>query len=405
MSLETPLYTWLIMDDFEFYNPVRIIFGRSKIDQAGSVARDIARRVLVCSGRGSARRSGSLQRLLGSLQRYGVEYVELSGIQSNPLLGKVRDGIELVGKHNLDGVVALGGGSVMDTGKAIAAGSCLKSGDIWDCFRHGREISRAIPLVAVPTLAASGSEMNGFMVITNEAENLKLAAGSPHVFPCCSILDPELTFSVPPDYTAYGAVDAVSHLLEPFFNRSWPDTPVQDGVTYGLIRAIVSESVKCLEKPDDYHARANLMWGATLALNGLAKSGIGDHNFPVHMIEHSLSALFNVPHGAGLAALFPGWIRWFASCGNLSRVAELARNMGWAPARTPDSGAATAASEGFAQWFREIKCPVCLADLSISEREHRAIVENAMVQARIWGIETQYNQDVILQILEECQVL
>ena len=391
------------MDDFEFYNPVRIIFGRSKIEQVGPLARDIARRFLVCAGSGSARRSGALQRLLSSLQHNGAECVELSGIQSNPLLSKVREGIDLVKKHQLEAVVALGGGSVMDTAKAIAAGSCLKDGDIWDCFRHGREISHALPVIAVPTLAASGSEMNGFMVITNETENLKLAAGSPHVFPRCSILAPELTFSVPADYTAYGAVDAVSHLLEPFFNRSWPDTPVQDGITYGLIRAIVSETAKCLEKPDDYSARANLMWGATLALNGLTKSGIGAHNFPVHMIEHSLSALFNVPHGAGLAALIPGWIKWFASCCNLPRVAEFARNMGWIHAHAPDTETAEAASSGFVRWFREIKCPVCLADLSISEREHKAIMENAMVQARIWGIEARYNPEVIARILEECQ--
>ncbi len=389
------------MDAFEFYNPVKIVFGKGRVNEIGTLVADIADALLLCTGSGSVHANGAFDKVAGSLEAGGVSFLELSGIRSNPVLSTVRRGIELVKAHELKGVVALGGGSVMDTAKAVAAGAMMDQGDIWDCFCGKREIEAALPVVTVPTLAASGSEMNGFMVITNEEEGYKLAAGSPHVYPALSVLDPELTFTVPASYTAYGGIDAVCHLLEPYFNRSWNDTPVQDGITYGLIRAIASETQTCLETPDDYNARANLMWGATLALNGLTKSGVGQHFFPVHLIEHSISALFDVPHGAGLAALLPGWMEWFAATGHDSRVSELGENLYGIQAGSSEHGAAETVSQ-FSAWILSLDCPIDLKGLSISRKDHEAIAENAMRQAGIWEFH-EYSEGVVLEILERCQ--
>jgi len=391
------------MDSFEFHNPVKIIFGRGRAAEAGMVVSGMADSVLLCYGKGSIKKNGVFQTVMDSLKKHGVSRVELSGIQSNPLLSRVRDGIDLVRKHNLDAVLAVGGGSVMDTAKAIAAGAVMRQGDIWDCFRGRAEIQEALPVITVPTLAASGSEMNGFMVITDEESSLKLAAGSPHVYPRVSVLDPEVTYSVPPDYTAYGGVDAICHLLEPFFNRSWPDTPVQDGITFGLIRAIAQATDRALASPLDYNARADLMWGATLALNGLTKAGVGEHFFPVHMIEHSISALFGVAHGAGLAALLPGWIEWFAANGHAARVADLGCGIYGLDSSNDVTETASQTVRIFSRWIASVGCPTDLNSLSISEADHEAIAENVMVQAGIWGVEHDYSVEKIMKILAGCQ--
>jgi alcohol dehydrogenase YqhD (iron-dependent ADH family) len=391
------------MDNFEFHNPVHIVFGRGRLKEAGIHMAHLGRSVLLCTGRGSVRKSGAFDKVAACLAQNGISFTELSGIQSNPLLSLVREGIKLVRERDIDAVLAVGGGSVMDTAKAVAAGAVLDGDDIWDCFTGRREIRKALPLMTIPTLAASGSEMNGFMVITDEDSGLKLAAGSPHVYPAISILDPELTFTVPADYTAYGGLDAVCHLLEPYFNRSWPDTPVQDGITHGLISAIVEATEKCLLEPDEYSARANLMWGATLALNGLTKAGVGEHFFPVHMIEHSISALFDVPHGAGLAALLPGWMEWFAGNGNAFRVAAVGQAVFGVDKALPDGEAASEMIVNFSRWLKKINCPADLHDLSISSGDHRRIAENAMVQAEIWGINKIYTSDRVVEILERCQ--
>jgi alcohol dehydrogenase YqhD (iron-dependent ADH family) len=391
------------MDQFEFHNPVKIIFGKGKAAAAGSYVSHIASSVLLCYGQGSIKKNGVFHAVTESLKQNGISWTELPDIQPNPLLSRVRQGIDIVRQNNLEAVMAVGGGSVMDTAKAIAAGAVMREGDIWDCFRGRKEIEGALPVVTVPTLAASGSEMNGFMVITHEENHLKLAAGSPFVYPAVSILDPEVTYTVPPDYTAYGGVDAVCHLLEPFFNRSWPDTPVQDEITYGLIRAIVKATDRCLATPANYNARANLMWGATLALNGLTKAGVGEHFFPVHLIEHSVSALFGVPHGAGLAALLPGWMEWFMSQGHAARISDLGRGIYGVDPRRAIEETASETIELFARWLESSGCPSSLESLSISPEDHGAIAENALVQAGIWGIDKNYNIEVIMHILARCQ--
>jgi alcohol dehydrogenase YqhD (iron-dependent ADH family) len=297
------------MHDFEFQNPTKIVFGAHRSREAGRRIAKIANSVLLVAGRNSAKRSGLLDRIKGDLEGYGIEVEVLSGVRSNPVLSTVYDGIDMARRYDVDVVVALGGGSVMDTAKAIAAGAAAHH-DVWDFFEGVATVCKALPVVTIPTLAASGSEMNGFMVITNNRTGHKLAAGSEHLYPVFSILDPVLTVSVPPDYTAYGAVDAVCHVMESYFNGPAEYTPVTDRIAEGIVRSIVDAVDVCLEEPDNVNARSAIMWASSLALCGLVKTGVGEHPFPVHLLEHAVSALFPVAHGAALAALLPGWMRW-----------------------------------------------------------------------------------------------
>ena len=390
------------MENFEFHNPTRIIFGKGILDEAGRVAKGLGRRCLLVTGRQSVRKAGTYDRIRGSLEAAGIEVADLSGIRSNPVLSRVYEGIETVRERGLELVLALGGGSVMDTAKAVAAGAVLQ-GDIWNVFEGRQEIRDALPVICVPTLAASGSEMNGFMVITNEQTGFKLAAGSPHVYPRISFLAPELTFSVPPDYTAYGGVDAVCHLLEPYFNGPAAETSVQDELTEGLIRCIMRATEACLACPADYDQRAVLMWAATLALNGLTRAGVGDHVFPVHLIEHAISAIHGVPHGAGLGALLPGWMKWKARNSGPEKICRFGRRCLKLRDEADLPACAEKASDALYHWLRGINCPASLHDLGISTKDHERISENAGQQAGIWGIGDIYSREVILEVLSFCQ--
>ncbi len=388
------------MENFEFQNPTRIIFGRGELDRAGLETRRYARKVLLVTGMGSVKRSGVFRQVADSLERAGVEFVELQGVRSNPVISGVREGIRLVREERAQAIMALGGGSVMDTGKAVAAGACLRDGDPWDFFTGSRVIQEALPVIAIPTLAASGSEMNGYMVITDEESGHKLAVGSPFIYPRVSILDPSVTFSVPGDYTAYGGVDAVCHLLEPYFNGPAPFTPVQDRLVEGLISVILEATPASIRKPDDYNARAALMWSATLALCGLTKAGVGTHYFPVHLMEHALSAIFHVPHGAGLAALLPGWMTWRSET-HPGKIARLGRRV-WGLEAKDDAALSHKTVDALRQWLGEIGCPKSLRDLGITGKDYRRIANNASFQASIWGIEQDYGVETMVTILGYC---
>ncbi len=390
------------MENFEFCNPTKIIFGTDALDKIGENLKGLGQRCLLVTGRKSAKESGAYDRVTKNLKEKGIKWFDLTGVQSNPVVSKVREGIEIVRQNDLSFVVALGGGSVMDTAKAVAAGTRLE-GDIWDVFEGKLEIERPLPVACIPTLAASGSEMNGFMVITNESTGYKLAAGSPLLYPKVSFLAPELTFSVPKNYTAYGGVDAICHLLEPYFNGPDPFTPVQDEVAEGLIRTIMAETAECLSKPQDYQHRAALMWAATLALNGLTRSGVGDHPFPVHLVEHALSAIYQIPHGAGLAALLPGWMKWKATYRGPEKVAQFGIKCLGCKEQNHVKETAFEASRAFASWLEGIGCPKSLSDLEIPKSDHEKIAENALHQSQIWGITDDYGKETITEILSFCQ--
>jgi alcohol dehydrogenase YqhD (iron-dependent ADH family) len=389
------------MQNFVFHNPTKIIFGRDTIDQIGPETAALGKKALLVYGRGSIKKTGLLDQVLTSLDQAGITVIEHGGVRSNPVLSHVRVGIARAKETGCTVIVAVGGGSVIDSAKAISAGVPVEH-DVWKFFTGKRAIKKTLPLTTVLTLAAAGSEMNSGMVITNEETREKFGFGNKLLYPRTSILDPEVTFTVPPDYTAYGAVDAISHVLEFYMTREDPATPVQDRIMEGLIENAMDSCDRCLKNPTDYTARADLMWTSTLALNGLTAAGLGRVGFPMHMIEHSLSALYDIAHGAGLAIVIPAWLTWFGHA-NPDRVAQLGRRVFPGKLQQAGSTADTAMStiDCFRTWFASVGCPVSLARAGIKEDEIPAIAANALRLAKVWRLK-EYNQNIIEKILQLC---
>ncbi|MCI5165512.1 MAG: iron-containing alcohol dehydrogenase [Candidatus Electrothrix sp. GM3_4] len=392
------------MQNFVFHNPTKIIFGRKTIPSVGPETIALGQKALLVYGQGSIKKSGLYDQVLSSLAEAGVTVVEHGGIRSNPLLDHVRAGIAKAKQEKVDVIVAVGGGSVIDTAKAIAAGSVVAH-DVWKFFIGKKSIKATLPILTVLTLAAAGSEMNSGMVITNQDTQEKFGFGHRFLYPKTSILDPEITFTVPPDYTAYGAVDAVAHVLEFYMTTQDLDTPVQARFMEGLIQNAMESCERCLADPRDYGGRANLMWTATLALNGLTAAGLGRVGFPMHLIEHSLSALYDVPHGAGLSVVMPGWLQWYLEQ-DAARIARLGR--GILPAdeqqKLVGEGDTVIAERTIAflrNWFSKVHSPVTLAELDIPTEDIPRIAQNALGLAKVWRL-NQYTQEVVEDILQRC---
>lgn len=387
------------MNNFCFHNPTKIIFGRNTIDQIGQETLQYGNKILLVYGMSSIKRHGLYDKICESLSRADLKIVEHGGVRSNPLLSHVREGIKLAKDHAVDSIVAVGGGSVIDSAKAIGAGAMAEH-DIWQFFKGKKGIKQSLPVLCVPTIAAAGAEMNSGMVITNDKTKQKIGIGNKLLLPKVSILDPTTTYSVPPDYTAFGAVDALAHLLEFYMTAEAQHTPVQDRLMEGLSINIISSCEQVLTAPTDYDSRADLMWCATLALNGLPAAGLGMVGFPMHMIAHSLGALYDAPHGAALAAVMPGWLSFQAERypAKLSQFAEKVLKI----TKADEFHKAVAAIEWLKTWFAKISCPTCLADLSISENHIPEIAENALSQAKLWRLR-EYTKEIIEEILRLCR--
>lgn len=392
------------MQNFVFHNPTKILFGRKTIPSVGPETVALGQKALLVYGQSSIKTSGLYEQVMNSLAEAEVTVVEHGGTRSNPLLSHVRQGIAKAKQEKVDVIVAVGGGSVIDTAKAIAAGSVVEH-DVWKFFIGKKSIKAALPVVTVLTLAAAGSEMNSGMVITNQDTQKKFGFGHRLLYPKVSILDPEVTFTVPPDYTAYGAVDAIAHVLEFYMSTEDTDTPVQTRLMEGLIQNAMVSCERCLADPRDYGGRANLMWTATLALNGLTAAGLGRMGFPMHMIEHALSALYNVPHGAGLSVVMPGWLQWYKEQ-DAARIAQLGRVLLPSDALQEVQGQGDLALvectiDLLRTWFSKVNSPVTLAELDIPTEDIPRIADNALGLAKVWRLD-QYTSEIIMDILQRC---
>ena len=386
------------MQNFVFHNPTKILFGKGTIRNIGPETIAFSNKVLLVYGSGSIKKNGLYQQVTDSLQNAGAEIIEHPGVQSNPLLSHVREGIALAKTHHCQVVCAVGGGSVIDEAKAICAGA-LVDHDVWKFFTGKKSITSTLPLTTVLTLAASGSEMNSGMVITNEESSQKFGFANKHLFPKTSILDPEATYSVPADYTAYGAVDAIAHVLEFYFTTTDPSTPVQDRFMEGLIINAMDSCDQVLADLHDYQGRADLMWTATLALNGLTGAGLGKVGFPMHMIEHSLSALYNVPHGAGLSAIIPGWMRHQCEI-TPERFAQFAERV-FDCRNGSVKERARVGIDSLQKWFEKVHSPTSLQALHIARQDIPRIAENALALAKVWRM-PDYDNERIQAILAGC---
>ena len=386
------------MQNFVFHNPTKILFGKNSVPSIGAETVLFGKRVLLVYGTGSIKKHGLYDQVVQSLLAADATITEHGGVQSNPLLSHVHEGITLAKENNCEVVCAVGGGSVIDEAKAICAGTPVQH-DVWKFFTGKKSIKKTLPLTTVLTLAAAGSEMNSGMVITNDATSQKFGFGNKQLFPKTSILDPSVTCSVPADYTAYGAIDAVSHVLECYFTTTDPYTPVQDRLMEGLVINAMESCNRVLAKPDDYHARADLMWTATLALNGLTSSGLGKVGFPMHMIEHSLSAFYNVPHGAGLSAVIPGWMRFNARL-QPERFAQFAERVFNIHTGNVEEKAKQGI-DALTGWFSEVKSPTSITALDIPGTDIPRIAANAMTLAKVWRMR-EYTEEKIEAILNDC---
>lgn len=387
------------MQNFVFELPTRVIFGKGNIGRAGREVKAFGTRALMVYGSGSIKKNGIYGQVISSLAEAGVSVVELGGVKSNPVLSLVYKGIETAKKESVDVVLAVGGGSVIDTAKAIAAG-VKADHDVWDFFTRTKMIAGALPVVTVLTIAASASEMNPAAVITNDKTDQKYSARSVFIQPKASIMDPSALFTLSPGYTAYSGIDAITHMLEGYFNNTEPASPLQDRFVESLMKTVMESTQASLAKPDDYDARANMMWAATLAFNGLTTAGMGNVSFPAHMLGHSLSALYDVPHGASLSITLPAWMARFAPR-NPRKFARLAREV-FGIAEQDEVKAASAGIGRLRQWFGAIGAPTSFGACSIPASDIPRIAENAFGLAQVWGLK-DYTMDVITGIYELCR--
>jgi len=383
------------MQNFTFHNPTKIIFGQGTLNKIGAEAKPYGKKALYIYGKGSIKKNGVYDKTVASLKSAGIELIEFDGVKANPVLSHAHEGIALAKKEKVDMIVAVGGGSVIDEAKAVAAGAVMEN-DIWEFYNRQYKLQGALPLLAVLTLAATGTEMNGGTVITNEATKEKLGLSNPWLFPKASIMDPTTLLTVPADQIANGAVDAVTHLLESYFTQENKYTPIQDRYVEGIVRTITEITETQQKNPNDLTARATFMWAATLAWNGLAPSGVGKWSTPNHLIGHSMSALHDTAHGASLSISLSGWMTWYAEqSGGTERLAQLGGAV---------FGVSTAEQtiEAFRAWFRAIGSPTTLADIGVDDAGLVKISENIGHCSPLWGL-PEYTAEFCEAILRRCR--
>ena len=362
------------MDNFTFYSPTYFVFGKDKEKEAGSyVKRFGGTKALIHYGGGSVIRSGLLDRVKESLKKEGVGFVELGGVKPNPRSGLVYEGIELCRKEGVDFVLAVGGGSAIDSGKAIAAGA-VYDGDFWD-FYQGKAVTKALPIGTILTLSAAGSEGSPDSVITKEDGMYKRGASGEAFRPVFSILNPELTKTLPPYQVACGITDIMAHLLERYFTTT-KEVEVTDRMIEGLLLAMIHEAPRAVRDPGNYHAQANIMWAGMMAHNN--SCGVGrTQDWASHDIEHELSALYDCAHGAGLAVVFPAWMTYNQKR-DINRFAKLAVRV-WGCQMDFEDPESTAAAgiAAFKQFLKSIGMPVSFKELGAKEQDIEKMAHNA----------------------------
>ena len=362
------------MNDFTFYSPTYFVFGKNKESETGNyVKRFGGTKVLIHYGGGSVLKSGLLDRVKASLDKEGISYIELGGVKPNPRSGLVYEGIELCRKEKVDFVLAVGGGSTIDSSKAIAAG-VVYEGDFWD-FYQGLPITKALPVGTILTIAAAGSEGSPDSVITKEEGLFKRGASGEAIRPAFSILNPELTMSLPAYQTACGATDIMAHVFERYFTNT-KDVEITDRLCEAVLLSMINEVPKVVSNPMDYEARANIMWAGMVAHNNLC--GVGrEQDWASHDIEHELSAVYDCAHGAGLAVVFPAWMKYVYQH-DVIRFAKLASRV-WGVEMNHDNPENTAL-DGISKlkdFLKSIGMPQNFAELGASEKDIDKMAETA----------------------------
>ena len=351
------------MKDFNFYAPTQVVFGRSSEEKLPTLVKHYGgTKVLVHYGGGSAKRSGLLDKVFGLLTEAGIPFVELGGVVPNPLLSKVEEGIALCRKEGVDFILAVGGGSVIDSSKAIGYGVPY-SGPVWDFWEGKAQPQACLPIGTILTIPAAGSEMSSSCVVTKDEGLIKRGINSDLCRPKFAIMNPERTFTLPPYQTAAGATDIMMHTMERYFTRH-QDMTLTDNIAEALLRTVKDCALEVMKHPEDYRNRAQIMWAGSLAHNDLTECGT-EKDFATHRLEHELSASFGATHGAGLAALWPSWARYVMKDEeNIPRFVRFAVNvMGVENDFTDPRGTAERGVEAMEQFFRLIGMPTNMYEL------------------------------------------
>lgn len=352
------------MKDFTYYTPTKVVFGKNAEEKIGQLVQERGcRKALLHYGGGSARRSGLLSRIEASLDAAGVSYVELGGVVPNPRLSLVYEGIDLCRREGVDFILAVGGGSVIDSAKAIGYG-VANEGDVWDFYTRTRVPAACLPIGSVLTIAAAGSEMSDSSVITNEEGWRKVGYSNNLCRPVFAVMNPELTMTLPAYQTASGCADIMMHTMERYFNRSG-SMELTDAIAEGLMRTVMQYTRILVENPRDYEARAEIMWAGSLSHNGLTGCGTDGGDWATHKLEHELGGLFDVAHGAGLAALWGSWARYVYREA-LDRFVKFAVNvMGVTPEGSPEEQVVHGI-EAVEAFYRDIGMPTSLTELGVT---------------------------------------
>ena len=370
--------------------PTEIFFGRNQIEVLGKkLKKENVKSVLLAYGKQSIKKSGLYDKIVAQLTENSIKITELPGIDPNPRISSVEKGAALCRENNVDFIVAAGAGSVIDCCKAIAAARYY-NGDPWDFFIRKTSVKKALPLCAVLTLAATGSEMNGGCVLTNEKTLEKLPMGSIRLKPRFSILDPVYTFTLPKNQTAAGIADMTSHVFEQYF--SYPDAALQDYMSEAVLKTIIENAPVVLTEPENYEARANIMWAGTVALNGLLELG-KEGDWATHLIEHELSAKYDITHGVGLAILTPNWMKHVLDEKNCAKFAKYGRNV-WGISEKDDMKAALHAIEKTREFFNSLGLPQTLSEIGIDSSRFEEMAQSALKNSRIGTFKKLSEKDI-----------
>ena len=386
------------MLNFTHAIPTKLYFGEGQIDKLDAALRGFGKNVLLAYGGGSIKKTGLYDTVVGILQNGGFTVTELSGIEPNPRIGSVRRGVELCKENKVDVILAVGGGSTIDCCKAIAAG-VYYDGDLWEMVANRHGILKALPLVDILTLAATGSEFDNCGVISNPKTNEKL--GNLYTFPAVSICDPTYTYSVSAYQTAAGTADIMSHIFEGYFSRT-PDSSLSDYIAEGILKTAIKYLPVALAKPDDYEARANLMAIASVACSGIPAYGKRGTGWPCHQMEHELSAFYDITHGVGLAILTPRWMRFILKKDPTCawRVVRFAKNV-WGLSGS-DETLAEAGIVALENFFREAGIPTTLSELGIGEEHFAEMAAHANRNDCLKNAFVQLTTEDIVEIFKDC---
>ena len=355
------------MFHFNYYAPTQVVFGKDTEEKTGELVKaQNCKKVLIHYGSGSVKRTGLLDRVKQALEKENLAYTELGGVVPNPRLSLVKEGIELCKKEGVDFILAVGGGSVIDSAKAIGYG-VANGGDVWDFYSHKRSATGCLPIGVILTISATGSEMSDSSVITNEDGWIKTGYHSEYCRPKFAIMNPELTMTLPDYQTACGCTDILMHTMERYFTQG-ENMELTDSIAEALMRTVIENTKILKENPKDYNARAEVMWAGSLSHNGLTGCGNGGNDFATHALEHELGGMYDVAHGAGLAALWGSWARYV-----YKEIPERFHKFAVRVMGLEDTGDAEKMAvhgiEAMEAFFREIKMPTNLRELGLTPSE------------------------------------